>query len=352
MGTSQPVSVEARLVNPISEPVWDEWIADHPETTIFHTSSWARVLADSYGHQPCYLRLSVGEKPLALIPMMEVRSLLTRTRGICLPFSDYCAPLMWSDFGSVIVLRKLRQIARERGWNYFELRDSSILHKSAPRSEKYVSHVLDLTIGSTALALNFRSSVQRALRKAEQGNLKVSIGTAPEAMRRFYSLHVRTRRKHGVPAQPRAFFTNIQKHIIGPGHGFTVTAELGDKTLASAVFFRFGDHAIYKFGASDERWQQLRANNLVMAAAIKHLANLSLKTLHFGRTDKANEGLRRFKLSFGAREHEISYGKFSVSADTWVGARTRRSSLPNRVVRVFPAPVNRLAGHLLYPHLD
>lgn len=349
-GNATTLPLETTIVNPVSEPLWDEWISTHQDATIFHSSAWARVLVDTYHHFPCYLRFAARGSLVALVPMMEVSTLFTRTRGLCLPFSDYCPPLLSSSFGGDLVLKKLRQIGRERSWNYFELRDSSLLPEEAAISESYFGHTLDLSAGGTELTANFHSSVRRALRKAEQNRLTTSVRTTAEAMEQFYRLHLRTRRKHGVPPQPRAFFSNIQKHIIAPGRGFIVTVEYGSNPIASAMFFTFGRRAIYKFGASDERWQHLRGNNLAMAVAIKHLANGAFKTLDFGRTDKANAGLRRFKLSFGGCEREISYGKFSVSSDTWV--RSRQPTWPNRLFRFLPAPVNGLAGVMLYPHLD
>ena len=74
-------------------------ISTHPDATIFHSTAWARVLVDTYGHRPCYVQMSLNGSLLALVPMMEVQSALTRSRGICLPFSDYCAPLTFSSFG-------------------------------------------------------------------------------------------------------------------------------------------------------------------------------------------------------------------------------------------------------------
>ena len=52
------------------------------------------------------------------------------------------------------------------------------------------------------------------------------------------------------------------------------------------MFFKLERHAVYKFGASDERLQELRANNLAMFEGIKYLAEGGAETLHFGRTDK------------------------------------------------------------------
>jgi hypothetical protein len=339
-------------MNPLVDREWDNAISLHPDATIFHSTAWARVLADTYGHRPCYVQMSLNGSLLALVPMMEVQSVVTRSRGICLPFSDYCAPLTFSTFGHELVAQKLQQIARERRWSYFELRSHSIVPNDVPTSESYYGHFLDLKIGPEALISNFSSSVKRAVRKAQRSGLSVSIQTGPDAMAQFYKLHVRTRRRHGAPPQPRSFFINIQRHLISSGFGFIVLVESQKGPIAAAMFFTSGRHAVFKFGASDERLQELRPNNLAMFEGIKHLVEGGAETLHFGRTDKENEGLRRFKLSWGTREAEISYGKFNISADNWVGPRTCRSTLHNRIFRILPGSVNKVAGAMLYPYLD
>jgi len=107
-------SLDAILVNPLVNGEWDEAIRMHRDATIFHSSAWARVLANTYGHRPCYIQMSLNGNPFALVPMMEVQSALTRSRGICLPFSDYCAPLTFSSFGHELVTPKLQKVARER----------------------------------------------------------------------------------------------------------------------------------------------------------------------------------------------------------------------------------------------
>jgi CelD/BcsL family acetyltransferase involved in cellulose biosynthesis len=339
-------------MNPLLDSEWDDAIRMHPDATIFHSTAWARVLVDTYGHRPCYLQMSLNGSPIALVPMMEVQSVLTRSRGICLPFSDYCAPLTFTKFGHELVTQKLQQIARERGWSYFELRSNSIIPVDVPASESYHGHFLDLRIGPEALISNFSSSVQRAVRKAERSGLTVSIQSSPDALAQFYKLHVRTRRRHGVPPQPRSFFINIQRHVIRAGFGFIVLVEFQKDPIAAAMFFKLGRHAVYKFGASDERSQELRPNNLAMFEGIKYLAEEGAETLHFGRTDKENEGLRRFKLSWGAIEEEIGYARFEMASGSWKHLRDRRLTFHQRIFRVLPASLNRLAGAMLYPHLD
>ena len=343
-------SLSAELVNPLADNNWEAMITMHPDATVFHSTAWARVLADTYGHRPCYAHMSLNGNLQALVPIMEVKSILTRARGVCLPFSDYCAPLLFSSFAGELLTQKLQQIARERRWSYFEIRSQSAIPAAA--SESYYGHFLDLKIGRDALISNFSSSVQRAVRKAERSGLSVRIQSGEDAMATFYKLHVRTRRRHGVPPQPRSFFLNIQRHLIAAGHGFIVIVEVQKRALAAAIFFKFGRHAIYKFGASDERLQELRANNLAMSEGIKNLADAGAQTLHFGRTEKENEGLRRFKLSWGATEEEIRYARFEVESGAWKDAHPAGSGLHKHVFRALPPSLNRLASAIIYPHLD
>jgi len=345
-------SLSAELVNPLAENSWEETITLHRDATIFHSAAWARVLVDTYGHRPCYAQISLNGNLQALVPIMEVKSVLTGARGVCLPFSDYCAPLLFSSFAGELLSQKLQQIARERRWSYFEIRSHSMIPAAAAASEAYYGHFLDLRIGQDALISNFSSSARRAVRKAERIGLSVRIRSDEDAMATFYKLHVRTRRRHGVPPQPQSFFVNIQRHLIDAGHGFIVIVEGQKRPLAAAIFFKFGRHAVYKFGASDERWQELRANNLAMSEGIKNLADAGAEILHFGRTEKENEGLRRFKLSWGATEEEIRYARFEMGSGSWKVAHSTGSGLHKYVFRALPTSLNRLAGAMIYPHLD
>ncbi len=81
------------LINPLHDSDWDSRIARFPGASIFHTQAWARVLVDSYGYSPYYLRGTGNDAAAGLLPMMEVNSWLTGRRGISLPFTDECPAL-------------------------------------------------------------------------------------------------------------------------------------------------------------------------------------------------------------------------------------------------------------------
>ena len=161
-----------------------------------------------------------------------------------------------------------------------------------------------------------------------------------------------TRRRHGLPPQPFAFFRNIHREVIEPGWGFIVLAKSASKAVAGAVFFCTATNAVFKFGASEERYWPLRPNNLVMWRAIQELTRRDIAMLHLGRTTRGDEGLRRFKLGWGAVEEPINYFRFDLRSNRWTTTTDKASRTHNAIFSRLPLAINRLIGAAIYPHLD
>ena len=340
-----------RIINPVHDPGWDLVVALHRDAGCFHTSAWAKVLHETYNHQPFYLQFSRGRRLAALIPLMEVRSPLTGRRGVCLPFSDVCEPLIFDSEVADVVRDRIVRFAQERRWKHLEIRGGKSF-QSDSSSTKFYGHTLNFRRCVDEMANRFDSQVRRAIRKAERSNVSALVVRNREAIRDFYRLHVQTRRRHGLPPQPMSFFLNIYEYIIKPGLGFIVLARRGSCAIAAAVFFRFGKNAVYKYGASDKRFQEFRPNNLVMWQGIQFLARTGIEKLHFGRTDCDNEGLRRFKLSWDTQEQPIDYFRVDPSGRQCLAPARSDSGFHKRIFGRLPRVFNRLAGAMIYPHLD
>jgi Acetyltransferase (GNAT) domain len=339
-------------INPLENPGWDLVIALHRDASCFHTSAWAKVLHKTYNHQPFYLQFSRGRRLAALIPLMEVHSALTGRRGVCLPFSDVCEPLIFDPEVTDVVRDRLVRFARERRWKHLEIRAGKSFQFASGSAPKFYGHTLDLRRPVDELHERFDSQVRRAIRKAERSNVSALVIRNRQAIEDFYRLHVQTRRRHGLPPQPASFFLNIYEHIIKPGLGFIVLAQRDSLPIAAAVFFRFGKNAVYKYGASDKRFQEFRANNLVIWQGIQLLARTGVEKLHFGRTDCENDGLRRFKLSWNTQEETIDYFRVDPSGRPCSPPIQCNGGLHKRIFGRLPLVFNRLAGSILYPHLD
>jgi hypothetical protein len=339
-------------INPLEVPDWDLLISSNRNSSFFHTQGWARVLHETYGHEPLYFCRIESSRVQVLLPAMEVRSWLTGTRGVSLPFTDFCPILLESLERSDTLFERVLNHGRAQGWRYFEIRSSALANREAEPSVSFYGHFLDLGGSTEHLWTGLSGAVRRGIRKSEQERLRIEMSSSIEGMRTFFSLHCRTRRRHGVPPQPIAFFENIARHILRAGRGFIALAVLQDRPVAAAVFFHNARQAIYKFGASDFRYQHLRPNNLLMWEAIKHCVELGCNSLHLGRTSQDQQGLRRFKLGFGAQEQSIDYYKYDFGKEAFVRATDLARNRLAAVFKLFPPPMFRLAGRLLYPHLS
>ncbi len=147
------------------------------------------------------------------------------------------------------------------------------------------------------------------------------------------------------------FFKKVYEHIISQNHGFVVLASYNKNVIAGAIYFHFGDRAIYKYGASDENYQNLRPNNLIMSEAIQWFSLNGYKSLSFGRTDPDNEGLRRFKKGWGTTESIIKYYKYDVVKGTFAHKSPQLTETQKKVFSKLPRFLLRATGSLLYKHI-
>jgi hypothetical protein len=337
-------------VDPLKDCDWDKLLVSQTESSFFQTTSWARVLHDTYGHRPLYFCRINNSRLEALLPVMEVSSWLMGRRGVSLPFTDIC-PALKSTSADRALYDSALEFGRNSSWKYFESRNLPSDWPEAQPSVSFYFHTIDLRDPDT-LFKRLGSSLRRGIRKAQDEGLKIQFDTRPESMSLYYSLHCLTRRKHGVPPQPFRFFDNIGRHVLGAGQGFVGIARWQNTPVAAAVYLYYGKKAFYKFGASDYRFQHLRPNNLLMWEAMKRCSSIGCTSLHLGRTSLANDGLRRFKQSFAAEEEILSYAKYDFKRSGFVSDVDRAEGPLNKVFRCLPPALFRLAGALLYPHLS
>jgi CelD/BcsL family acetyltransferase involved in cellulose biosynthesis len=346
----ETATASVQIVDPLAVPNWDALVSSLPGNTFFHSSAWARVLEQSYGYEPRYFAKTENGQLRALLPTMEVNSWLTGKRGISLPFSDVCEPIANDPADIVELYEAACAEGRKRKWKYLEIR-GNVGPDAGPASESFFDHFLRLSTDEEKVFAALESSVRRAIRKSEKSNVKVEISRSLEGVQCFYELHCQTRQKHGVPPQPFSFFANFHRHVIAQNIGFVVIARFEGKPIAASVFVHTDTKAIYKYGASDENFQNLRGANLVMWHAIEWYARAGFTEFGFGRTDKANEGLRRFKLGWGAEERLVQYFKRDLRTGGFVPEKPGTSSVRERIMQRIPIPMARIIGSVLYRHV-
>jgi CelD/BcsL family acetyltransferase involved in cellulose biosynthesis len=334
------------VVDPIRDPRWAALAQASAGGCAFHHPAWLGLLERVYDYQimACAVLDAHGNFEAGL-PMALVGGRVNSARLVALPFSDVVIPLardarasQWRRLS--IALHELQQ------QNALSIELRGELPDGARRESvlTFRHHLLSLTQGYEAVARGVKPQIARGERRARREGLRVEFRTDAGALAEFFGLHVRTRKRQGVPAQPRRFIMAFED-LFAEDLGFVVLVRDGRVPAAAAVFLSSNGTLIYKYGASDPRLLAKRPNNLLFMDTIRWACEHGLERLDFGRTDADHDSLCSFKRSFGAVETPLTY---STLAGVDVPGRRRVHGLAAKVIRRSPPFVGRVAGELLY----
>ena len=334
----------------INDRRWLKFVQECPTATTFHHPSWASLVARCYGYGVFALaKIDAGGEIVAGLPVIEVRSPLGLRRWVSLPFTDQCVPLARSSNDWRDLTKELNIIRHQAKISSLEIR-SHLEGREAHRSQVAVTHSLRLNSDPGVLYRRFKHpSVRREITRAERDGVVIRQNDSRSAVTEtFYQLHLETRRRLGVPVQPRRYFDLLWTELVEPGLGFVLLAYAKDVPIAGAIFLAWNGVLIYKYSASDASSWHLHPNHLLIWTAIRWGCQNGFQTFDLGRTDLASKGLRYFKESWGSQEAPLTY--------TTLGDRvprpthSRMHTAIGAVIRRSPRWVCRVTGELLYKY--
>jgi CelD/BcsL family acetyltransferase involved in cellulose biosynthesis len=342
--------MRVRRLDPIADPAWAALLDRSLGAQAFHHPRWLELLRDQYGYAVHAWCVEDAGELVAGLPVARVESRLTGRRHVALPFTDSCPPVLAEGADGTARGALGQALADERGQTGLDLQVHGDLREipGAFVQERFYVHRLPLSPDVAEVEKGFsKSQVRRGINRAIREGLVARRRTDAAALDSFFGLHTDTRRRLGVPTQPRSFIRRFAR-LFENGLGFVQLVELGGRPIAAGVFLTFNGSVIYKYGASDASELGKRPNNLMFMEAIRFGCENGYRMLDFGRTDPENEGLRAFKRSWGAEELPLRYTFLADKAPAL--GPSRRNAIMATVIRRSPAAVGRLIGHTLYRH--
>lgn len=340
-------------LDPMLDSRWDDLVASHPSASVFHRQGWLKALARTYGYRPMALTTTPpGERLSDGIAFCEVKSWITGSRLVSLPFADHSEPLLNEIGGSFNLTQWMRTECRRHKWKYIELRPLSWqMHADCPMvaSQSFWFHTLNLTPSLDRIFHNFdKNCIQRRIRRAERAQLSYERGCSEGLLNDFYRLLMITRRRHRLLPQPRSWFRNLVA-CMSPSLEIRLARKDGIP-IAAILTLTHRRTVVYKYGCSDEKFHHLAGVPFLFWKLIEEARTAGAEQIDFGRTDLGNEGLARFKDQFGTTRKQLTYLRFPDSA---AGKYPAASDLPaaRRLFSMLPDALSSRAGRLLYRHL-
>ncbi len=210
-------------------------------------------------------------------------------------------------------------------WRYVELRpvkaasEAGMARSAFREAEKFWLHRLDLSATAEDIFRRFHNDcVRRKIRKAEKEHVVYEEGNNAALLDSFYQLLLRTRRRHRLPPQPKAWFQNLSR-FLGDNIKIRVASKNG-QPIASILTFSYKNKLMYKYGCSDERYHKFGGIQLLLWRAIQEAKEKNYSEFDLGRCEWENTGLRIFKDRWGATRSPLTYwryrpGRYSADHD-------------------------------------
>jgi CelD/BcsL family acetyltransferase involved in cellulose biosynthesis len=328
---------------------WSAFVRRCSDASPFHHPVWAGLLAECYGYRPLVLAVTDHTGQIvAGAPVLDVRKPFAGRRWVSLPFTDSC-PLLIQDQVADDRVNLLIKEVRSKRLEAFELRAGLQEQAHVYTYTPAFHHTLTLSSNPAEVYAKFSKMHQRNIRKAERLGVTVKRGCSAFDVQTFYRLHLMTRRRLGVPIQPRRFFRLLARRLMATGLGFILVAYVNQTPVAAAVFLAWNGVLVYKYGASDPRYWEYRPNNLLFWSAIRWGCEHGYHTFDMGRTDLDDQGLRRFKNGWGANEALLTYSIIAETPNKSSSGRLEQAI--SNVIRRSPPWVCQAVGELVYRYV-
>lgn len=340
------------------DQTWSPAIKQQVKEHFYYDPRWFELIQKLYGYRVIPLTTTNEAGQISgFLPLCAISSPLTGRRLVSLPFSDHC-PLVAADEASAQqLIEQAIQLARQQKVKYLELRAGSndVLAQRGDlaASNLYVSWMLPLADSSEEVWKALRKPVQQQIKKARKLQVEVHSAQKREDMETYYRLHLQTRiKKHGMPAQSKEYFLQLWDAFATSGTVQLLLAEYQGTPIAGIILLAHGETIHYAYGASDERYLHLSANNLLFWQAITWGCTQGYRRFDFGRTACDNEGLMEFKRRWGAIKEPLPYYYYPQTAGL---AATAESSWKYQLLttcwRKLPLALTAPLGGYLYRHL-
>ncbi|MCI0621706.1 MAG: FemAB family PEP-CTERM system-associated protein [Acidobacteria bacterium] len=295
--------------DPDQSRLWDRFVKSHPHGTPFHLSAWQRVVASTFGHQPCHVRAvsSATGEMLGILPLFLVRSLIFGRMLISTPQAAYGGILASSELAESALLQRAQQLAREENAQFLELRNFQNLIRlpELPTKDLYVTFRQELFDDPEKNMQAIPRKTRAEIREGIRNGLEFCVNAI--GVDGFYDVYSRSVRELGTPVFSKRLFTSGLREFDVDCRIFSVHWK---GRLVSAVWTLFYKDAVVPYyGGSIREYNHLAVNNFMYWMLIRYGCENGYRIFDFGRSKKGT-GSFNFKKRWGMTISDLPYQYF------------------------------------------
>lgn len=273
---------------------WDAFVDDSPEATFFHRAGWRTVIERSFGHRTHYLFAERDGAIKAVLPLVEIKSLLF---GHALISNGFCVtggPIASEEGARAALDARAEELLHQTGARYLEYRNPAKPKESwSTRVGLYAGFSGPLPVEEDVNLKQIPRKQRAVVRKAIESDLTWQIDPSVDRLHELYAISVRNL---GTPVFGKNYFANL--HTIFGKDCDVLTVMSQGKPVASVLNFYFKDKVMPFYTGSVPYARKLGANDLMYWRLMRHASARGCTIFDFGRS-KVGTGPYDFKKNWG-----------------------------------------------------
>lgn len=322
----------------------DGFVADHPESELFHRPGWTKGVELGTGQGGRYLLAEDSAGRLAgLLPLTRIRSPLVGSALVSTGFGVGGGILAGTRAAVEALAAAAWSLAEREDCPSVTLRGGRLPDGWRREEGVYAGFLRDLPAGGGDAILKSIPRKQRAeVRRALDLDLEAAGGRGRQALDDHYRVYSESVRNLGTPVFPRRLFEAMAQSW---GEDVDiVTIRSGGRPVASVLSFYFKGVVHPYWGGGTRAARALRANDLLYYTLMRHASARGCTGFDFGRS-KLGTGAYAFKKNWGFEPSPLTYATKGARRD--LDPRSPRYRLQTAAWRRLPLPLANRLGPLL-----
>lgn len=340
-----PVLIRVSIVENDDLKEWDDYVNANPDSCVFQTSKWRRVVESTYGHQPFYLMAKQGSEVCGVLPLFLINSRLFGRVLATSPYASSGALCADSKEATHALLEKAITLAREHEVSYLELKSRSITeYDGLQYHTDYVNYYMPLDEPQILWCSRLKKNTRKSVKHSEKFGLTLEKGH--HLLDAFYKIMAVSMRRLGTPVHSKSFYHNILVSF-GPRANMLVV-KYKDVPISVELLIRYRQELVALSRGSLDEYYPLRPNNFLYWEMFKDACLSRATSVDLGRS-LVGSGPAKFKESWGAEAKPLYYEYFlnRQKAIPRIHQGNPRYQLPRLVWKHMPLGFTKWLG----PHL-
>ncbi|GAA0856915.1 FemAB family XrtA/PEP-CTERM system-associated protein [Aliiglaciecola litoralis] len=328
---------------------WDAFVDNTATGTFFHLTGWKRVIESVYGHRCHYIYAKTGQDIVAVLPLVEQKSLLFGHALISTPFCMNGGVASDSEEAMLFLEQQAINKAHELGVDYLELRYP--FPRNNPQLTEKCAHSTfgcELAEDADKILAGIKKKQRAVVRHSLKNDLNFRVDNDTQTAYDVYSESVRNL---GTPVFPAKYFDALQSEFTDACDVLTV--EKDNKAVSSVLSFYYKGQVMPFYGGGLFEARSLKSNDFMYYQLMCHAKNnKQCDYFDFGRS-KDDSGAFKYKRTWGMEPVALHYQFHLVKAQTLpnLSPNNPKYQLFIKMWQKLPVWLSRRIGPLLSKYL-